>query len=102
MSDYPTDRPILVADWWYCGDEYCRCSYPQIRRLIPPVREIVKDGRVVAKHWQGEGSGEVERGPWISEPDTAERREQWAWLLDAARRHQVVNLAEIEEEAKEN
>lgn len=101
--DWPTDRTIVVADWWYCGD-ICGCSYPRIRRLDPPVTEhTFKDDETghVSKSWSWDGpkSGKLEEGPWSADYERTE--EQWEWLLEAARRHHVFNLAEIEQEAKE-
>ncbi len=91
-----SDQFELLADWWYCCDELCQCSYPRIRRLTLP-KTVSPDGT-----WTRWASGEeLEKGPWLSQPDAAERREQWEWMLAAARRHGVGNLAEIEQEAKE-
>lgn len=83
----------LLADWWYCGDEICQCSYPRIRRLTLP-KVVSPDG---STRWTA--GEEMERGPWESQPSAAELRGQWEWMLAAARRHGVGNLVEIEEEA---
>ncbi len=81
------------AEWWYCLDEECLCSYPRImERGLPGVAS--SDGGI--RYAYGK---ELEAGPWESQPDIAERRGQWEWLLNAARRHKVINLAEIEDEA---
>lgn len=88
-------KPEIIADWWYCGDE-CNCSYPRIRKLVPPAHDI-GGGMLV----YSEGSRMLEEGPWRSYGDGEETtREQWEWMLEKAREYKVDNLAEIEEEAK--
>jgi hypothetical protein len=85
----------ILADWWYCGDVCC-CSHPRIRKLTLP-KAVFPDGTT---RW---AAGEIlEEGPWISDGyDQSELRAQWQWMLDAARRHEAGNLAEIEREAAE-
>ncbi len=91
--DWPTDRPIVVADWWYCGDE-CSCSHPRIRRLVPPVTRDEHG-------WRWADGDQLEEGPWASYGDEPEdTTAQWRWLLEAARRHKVDNLAEVEKGAE--
>ncbi len=89
------NKPFNEARWWGCGD-ICNCSYPYIIRLTPPLTKHEKNGVVWESYAEWKELGE---GPWGNDADNLE--EQWKWMLEMARRFEVVNLKEIEEEAKE-
>ena len=72
----------ILAEMWHCGDEEnCNCYQPQIT-------ERQKNGYLIQ---------EMESGPFHSDPDQDEWKEQVSWLLKRARELQVANLSEIEE-----
>lgn len=79
------NTPQIVAEMWYCGDEVCECSQPEINRLTP--------NRYYPQCVDRET---IEKGPFYSGAAMVEIEEQCKWLLEAARRHNVANLEEIE------
>jgi len=74
------------AQMWGCGCDCC-CYQPRIVERSP--LEYRDPGWLPPVL--------LEEGPWRSEPTREEWREQCEWLVEAARRHNVENLAEIEE-----
>ena len=74
----------IIAEMWYCGDEVCNCHQPQITE----------------RDAQGHLIREIESGPFRSEPEHDEWKEQIIWLLQKAREFKAENLSEIEEEYK--
>ena len=77
----------LYATMWDCGDEECGCTQPQIIEVgINPN----------APHWGEVQRDILETGPFYSQASIEEIREQHQWLLEAARRHGVENLADVE------
>jgi hypothetical protein len=55
-------RPRLVAEVWWCGDDWCDCTQPQIVRITPNTdagypwvrREAVWEGEFLTGTWQYE------------------------------------------------
>jgi len=76
----------ILAEMWHCSDEDCNCYQPEIT-------ERQKDGILIQ---------EIEFGPFHSDPDQDEWKEQVSWLLKKARELKVDNLTEIEERYKDH
>lgn len=71
---------------WWCDDEECDCTQPRIVEC--------SEGGFHDAGWEAPKT--LEEGPFHSQADADEQRKQWDWLLEAARRHSVKNLVEIE------
>lgn len=81
---------LKFAEMWWCEDEVCDCYQPRImeRSNVPAY---------CGPYWSP--PTRLAEGPFYSQPDTAERIEQWEWLLKHARQFSVTNLFEIERQA---
>jgi hypothetical protein len=52
-------EPRLVAELWWCGDDWCDCTKPQIVRITPNTdagypcvrRELIWEGEFLAETW---------------------------------------------------
>lgn len=94
MSQPPDPAPgseakeerLKFAEMWDCGDEFCNCTQPRIY-----LRSRCNFGE---SRWQPPEL--IAEGPFYSDANDLESREQKLWLLHASRTHQVANLAEIE------
>ena len=75
----------ILAEMWWCGDEHCDCTQPQIN-------ERNERGHLIRT---------LEEGRYCCEADNQEHKEQCLWLLQKAREYQVENLKKIEEQYKE-
>ena len=71
---------------WHCDDEVCDCYQPQIVEYcdVPFGNPLWIPPRY------------LEEGPFFSEPTSEDWKEIHTWMLEAARRHQVDNLSDIE------
>ena len=78
----------LFAEMWWCGDEICDCTQPQ----------IVERSTVSFRHPAWKGPIVIEQGDFHSQADRDECVSQWDWLIEAAKRHKVANLEEIVKE----
>jgi hypothetical protein len=76
----------LFAEMWDCGDDECDCSQPEIVE-----REVDLNFR--APSWRGPKN--VATGPFYSQPDGKERREQIEWLVENAIKYKVENLEDV-------
>lgn len=77
----------LYARMWWCEDYECDCTEPEIvesgwNELYPKLLRVVESA-----HFHSQATHE-------------ETDEQWKWLLEAARRHNVENLSAIEQECE--
>lgn len=75
------------AEMWSCGDDECDCCQPK----------VVEHSTGHFRDWGWKPEQTIEEGDFKSGPDSDEYDAQCLWLLSAARRHKVANLAEIEE-----
>jgi len=83
-----TMKRLRFAEMWWCGDEECDCTQPQINDR--------SQGRWYELGWKQ--LDQIAAGPFHSESTPEETREQWDWLLSKAREYSVTNLVEIEAE----
>jgi hypothetical protein len=76
---------------WWCGDEECDCTQPQ----------IIEHSTEVWREPEWKPPTIVESGPFITDTGAYtldERQEQICWLLQKAAEYQVPNLAEIQKD----